>query len=489
MTQAYIVDEIPKKYKELDKDITKAIDGAFEAIINYDVNPKLQFSLEILTELLQDEDPEKVRESFEKYKEEMESIKREIADRLFEKDPSELTLAELQDPRYSTALGDGVRKYLADSDDPLLFMIVDIAGQMEERRSAGLVSGTVATVLIGISIYETVDAISTASDLVIAWEEASARGVPFSEFYDQHESEFFDLGLHLVTSAPGLAIVGKGAQLLKRLAKCGKVCDVMIDKAGEVYNSALEIGLKGKTELEHTIRYFRHVMNSEVGAVGDIQKLLIQTGGKNLKAYSFAMDELVESGIRISKEADEFISRQIRNREAILGARGSFTKEDLIRVAAQYDDLAFRMDDIIPTTYVGKVWRAVPEEYVDDIYSFTEHSLKQNHRYSMPGDGALYTSVGNDARETIMAELRKNNLNGYAFKSKDYVFDKVLDLTDSRTRKALGVTEDMLKNTKRLNNYEVTHQIGKIAKEKGFNAIRAPSARNKGGVNMIILGD
>lgn len=116
-----------------------------------------------------------------------------------------------------------------------------------------------------------------------------------------------------------------------------------------------------------------------------------------------------------------------------------------------------------------------------------------NGRYSAPGEQALYTSLGKkeDAWQTVMEELGEHASQDLVLKSKHYKLDKVLDLTDPGTRKSLGVNiSDIVKDSKKHTGaYEITHQIGNIAKNKGFDGIKVPSAVNEGGVNLIIFGD
>ncbi len=87
---------------------------------------------------------------------------------------------------------------------------------------------------------------------------------------------------------------------------------------------------------------------------------------------------------------------------------------------------------------------------------------------------------------------RGANLEGYHFTSVIKSFDNVLDLTNERTLRQLGVSRGDIINTRNDEYYyEITHQIGSIARDLGFQAIRAPSARTKGyvGTNLIILGN
>lgn len=61
--------------------------------------------------------------------------------------------------------------------------------------------------------------------------------------------------------------------------------------------------------------------------------------------------------------------------------------------------------------------------------------------------------------------------------------DNVLDLTDPSVRRALGVNLADITS----NDYTKTHELGRFAKDNGFNAILAPSARNLDGSNLVVF--
>jgi RES domain-containing protein len=162
------------------------------------------------------------------------------------------------------------------------------------------------------------------------------------------------------------------------------------------------------------------------------------------------------------------------------------------------------MDNVIPTQFDGNVWRAVPEtikdkagkvvaENTDDtVYNLHKGMKSANGRYSAPGESAIYTSIGKetDAWKTVMEELGEDVASQpLRLESKQYKLDRVLDLTDSKVMKALGINEEMIMAKDISFQYEVTHQLGNIAREKGFQAIKAPSVPQKDGVNFIIFGD
>jgi RES domain-containing protein len=116
-----------------------------------------------------------------------------------------------------------------------------------------------------------------------------------------------------------------------------------------------------------------------------------------------------------------------------------------------------------------------------------------NGRYSAPGESAIYTSIGKetDAWKTVMEELGPVANQPLRLESKHYKLDRVLDLTDPKVRNELGINGfDLMKDTKKYKDaYEITHQLGSIAKKKGFDGLKVDSAVSGGGKNLVIFGD
>ncbi len=63
----------------------------------------------------------------------------------------------------------------------------------------------------------------------------------------------------------------------------------------------------------------------------------------------------------------------------------------------------------------------------------------------------------------------------------------LLDLSNPVVRSKLGVSLDDLVRTSGDDIYDVTHQLGRFAREQGYGGIIAPSARADGGLNLILF--
>jgi RES domain-containing protein len=83
-----------------------------------------------------------------------------------------------------------------------------------------------------------------------------------------------------------------------------------------------------------------------------------------------------------------------------------------------------------------------------------------------------------------MAEIQHYGLSaGRISISKDVQIENVLDLTNPRTRRELGVTLRDLTG----DSYKITQQVGDWARVNGYDGILAPSARNRDGSNLVIF--
>lgn len=312
------------------------------------------------------------------------------------------------------------------------------------------------------------------------------------------------IGASILTLGVGSSVKGLAKGVLKVSQKFGSGIKRGVLRSSEmIIDSARKLGLEAKEEAQGIRRFLKNTLGNEDGAIKKVDNLLFKAGGNNLKAYSHATKELSESGVKLSKNADEFLSKQVLHGDRILGKGTSFVKDDLVRVGKKYDDLATKIYDVAPTRVEADVWRAVPvtvkdgtgniiaRNTEDTVFNFHKGTQVGNGRYSAPGDSALYTSLGKkeDAWQTVMEELSGHANQDLILNSKHYKLDKVLDLTDRSTKKALGITEDMIIDTQGDKTYELTHLLGNIAKKKGFNGIKAPSAPQKGGVNLIIFGE
>jgi len=137
--------------------------------------------------------------------------------------------------------------------------------------------------------------------------------------------------------------------------------------------------------------------------------------------------------------------------------------------------------------YSGKVFRGVSARYIDNVWDITAHNIGQSHRYSGMGRGSLYTGV---TRQTAIKEITayRRDIGDYIIKSKHIDIDNILDLTDRRTLKWLGVAEEELiqKTGDDAADYFIPNAIGDFARSR-YNGLLVPSAVDAGGNNLVLF--
>ncbi len=126
-----------------------------------------------------------------------------------------------------------------------------------------------------------------------------------------------------------------------------------------------------------------------------------------------------------------------------------------------------------------------------DLFSknsgWRDANLRASHRFSQPGDGGLYGSIGDDAAETARKEARSSD--GLVEGAQEVPVKNALDLTDPEVLKQLGVDEeDLFRNLDSFPDaYDLTQVLGDLARENGFDSIIFRSAEHKNGRNIILL--
>lgn len=155
-------------------------------------------------------------------------------------------------------------------------------------------------------------------------------------------------------------------------------------------------------------------------------------------------------------------------------------------------------------TVSGLYFRSVRPEYASDPLS-PAGARREGGRYNPAGTNALYTSsTGEVALEEIlqtieywMEERAEQQLPRTLF-GIDVQLSGVLDITKREIR---GQIEDKLGITKRAlvawdwkeqvgrRETPVTHQLGSIAAELQFEAMKVPSAREGAGHNLVVFND
>lgn len=137
----------------------------------------------------------------------------------------------------------------------------------------------------------------------------------------------------------------------------------------------------------------------------------------------------------------------------------------------------------------GRVFRFSDPRFAQSTWDIHPGNVSANHRYSGPGVGSIYSGTTVD---TAAAEVGSYRVWGDAIAPRVLVGGNVqvagvLDLTNPAALRALGVTREQITRSSHgvSGSYDLTQRIARWARDQGYNAILAPSAQNRTGVNLI----
>ncbi|WP_317918917.1 RES family NAD+ phosphorylase [Vibrio sp. MACH09] len=134
--------------------------------------------------------------------------------------------------------------------------------------------------------------------------------------------------------------------------------------------------------------------------------------------------------------------------------------------------------------FKGDVYRYEKPEYIETLWDLHPGNINADHRYTSQGQGGVYAGT---SQKTALDEISHYDPNAQDLRvalTKEVNLENVLDLTDIKVRNQLYVSlEDITKS----GDYSKTQEIGKWAKQNGYDGILAPSARNPEGSNLVII--
>ena len=145
-------------------------------------------------------------------------------------------------------------------------------------------------------------------------------------------------------------------------------------------------------------------------------------------------------------------------------------------------------------TYEGPLYRNVgtmPDGSPVDPLEISAFTEKQNYRYTKPGTNGLYFGK---TQEVVDCEIRSYKTDPHGKDRTTHIYndvkvDNLLDLTNPKTRKQMGVElDDLLSDDYKTNiGGATTHKMGEFAKNNGYTGLIVPSARLDGGVNLVVF--
>lgn len=131
------------------------------------------------------------------------------------------------------------------------------------------------------------------------------------------------------------------------------------------------------------------------------------------------------------------------------------------------------------TSYVGYAHRFSSKKYAASTWKTGPWNKSANHRYSGPGDEALYAGT---SKVTAAFEVRGTK--GLEHHRTVMVQNRLLNLADPKVRKMLHTAN---KDITREGDYWLTQQFGTWARNQGYRGIIAPSAQVPKGKNIILF--
>ena len=327
---------------------------------------------------------------------------------------------------------------------------------------------------------------------------------------DGHELSAVDRGAAAFGAVVGLGTLGVGAGAVKTAIKAFNRLHGLAQNTRHgaqalaalthAFTTMAEIGIKTKSEFKQLFEFAKRTLGNETGAFGDLHRLTrIKTMFQDFASKGLRPTAVIDLIQRTSENGLDFLNRFIR-------ANPKANAETLESVADSYVKLEQKIVNVPVSSFEGTVHRAVLEadlnirgpknglteaEEIEKVFAWHSGMKKANGRYSIGGElgqEALYTSIGKkeDAWVTVVEELGADADLPLRLASKEVKLEKVLDLTDPEVRKMLNVDYNDIVDKY---EYDLTHQLGDLAKKHGFDGIKAPSAANaeNGGVNLIIL--
>ena len=272
-----------------------------------------------------------------------------------------------------------------------------------------------------------------------------------------------------------------------------------IEAIGALLSSPEAMKGMAKETYNELVRQYKHVSDalySDKAYEGDAAKLAGKDAGKLtlalVEAYGGVKGlTVVAKGVGKAARKGFAKMRQVDvAKSARFAAKAASKARDLIAGGKKADVVKLPdLSKVSPPkgkTFEGTVHRYENPDRIDGTWKQNEYNVDADHRYTGEGQGGVYAGT---TQETALKEVTQGNrpLRNKIPIQKKVRLNNVLDLTDPKVRKQIGVTKKDITSTDLKTKYIKTHKIGEWAKKHGYDGILAPSARNLGGSNIVIL--
>lgn len=258
----------------------------------------------------------------------------------------------------------------------------------------------------------------------------------------------------------------------------------VVSKVGE---TAGDVGKILRSRMGDT-RYDHYLRGRALEKTANLNLDLI---GEKAKVLESVNSSMVDKGITLSDNANDYLANQILHEEIIYGKQ-SLTSAKLDQLAKQYH----RMESVFPmidkSVYQGPAFRGIAKELAlkngtilyptaDDVMSFTYHGYAGSSRFASIGESQLYLTIASDLDAAIPTIVKETglNVNELVFDSVNINKSGLLDVSGSEL--GLRNLDKLSLNLKALthNNYEVTQMLADLARKEGFTGILYQSAKSE----------
>lgn len=335
--------------------------------------------------------------------------------------------------------------------------------------------------------------------------------------------EAFKIAGHFVEALPGLAenIVLQKVALANRLATgtndergeaLGELTgDLLIAWITSGTLSVAKTGVQGVRVAEKMGRLNQITRTIAIQGLEKSKQLTSEFIGPRGNALIAMARQNPQAAIETVYTMGSLASQGRRNGMDFLGkalANGSRTKylgtpNSAQHLAKTYIQIEDALSKITPVSFSGKITRGIPasveingriiKNSAEDAFSIHDGMKYANGRYSIggpEGERALYAVVDNsdETRRNILKEIDMEDSSKVIFVSKEITLAKGLDLSNTQTLQALGISNEqiLMHLSNQPNEYLWSQVIGHASRQHGFDFIIAPSAVDPSMKNIIL---
>ena len=277
----------------------------------------------------------------------------------------------------------------------------------------------------------------------------------------------------------------------------GKMQGIAMKEYGRVGMEAIrKMGLQSKAEMQMGARFLNRAFSGVNPSKYQLDRVGRVITKRNITDYFGVLERY---GLRDNVFAQELLARQMVTKslgKRMLGRVGQvYVKGKGIGAEAVTEVKDVSLWRVVPMRRgAGKAGQSLGAKGQDDVFQFHKNMGLRDQRFSPKGRKGLFTSFD---RDTALREFKHHYPDqSFIISSRKISLDKVLDLTDPKVLKKLGVTKKEITQDlrRRPDAYLIPNIIREAAQEQGFKGIKFPSAMKKAngqsiGDNLVIFDE